>query len=99
MHLTTLNIISGLPETARKASPESLKDTLTLLENTKACSLNNSDNNSSKIDIQYSALRQDDNDGDIQANGKVGQEIFDNLQFDYDDFSEEDDELNLIEDR
>ena len=83
-----------MPETVGEASPESLKDTLGLLDNTKRWSLKSISKNSTNVDIKYSALRQDDSER--RMNGNVGQEIFDNVNFDYDDFSDEDDDVNLL---
>ena len=45
---------------------------------------------------------QDDSQGRSGGkvpNDKVGEELFDNVNFDYDDFSDEDDEVNLIGNR
>ena len=78
--------------------PETLKDSLTLLENTKLWSLNNTNKDRRALDIKYSALRQDDADGGSKPNGNVGQEVFDNVNFDYDDFSDEDDAVLINND-
>jgi len=59
-------------------------------------SLNSNNNNRANIDVKYSALGQDDADYGSKTNGNVGKEVFDNVNFDYDDFSDEDDEVNLI---
>ena len=64
-----------------------------MLENTKMWSLN-SKNTERGLDVKYSALGQDD--AEYRGNGNVGKENFDNVNFDYDDFSDEDDEVNLI---
>jgi hypothetical protein len=73
-----------------------LKDTLTLLDNTKLWSLNINTTDSANIDVKYSALGQDDGEDSTKGTGDVGKEIFDNVNFNYDDFSDEDDEVNLI---
>ena len=86
----------SFPETCGQASPESLKDTLTLLDNTKLWSLNTTTDDSVNVDVKYSALGQDDADYSAKGSGEVGKEIFDNVNFNYDDFSDEDDEVNLI---
>ena len=85
----------AFPETCGQALPENLKDTLDMLENTKMWSLN-SKHAERGLDVKYSALGQDDADYNIRLNGQVGKENFDNVNFDYDDFSDEDDEVNLI---
>ena len=91
------NLISAFPETCGQPSPESLKDALTLLDNTKMWSFNNSNTERAQLDVKYSALNQNDSDVSAKSNGgTVGNEQFDNVNFDYDDFSEEDDEVNLI---
>ena len=88
----------AFPETCGQALPETLKDSLTLLENTKLWSFNNTNKDRRTLDIKYSALRQDDADGSSKSNGNVGQEIFDNVNFDYDDFSDEDDAVLINND-
>ena len=59
-------------------------------------SLNTTTDESVNVDVKYSALGQDDADYSAKGSGEVGKEIFDNVNFNYDDFSDEDDEVNLI---
>ena len=89
------HFILAFPETCGQPLPENLKDTLNMLENTKMWSLN-SKNAERGLDVKYSALGQDDAEYNVKSNGQVGKENFDNVNFDYDDFSDEDDEVNLI---